>query len=184
MTNAMFIIGSGDNLARGRERCVGDLGPGTKAISRPDPNTAATFLSQNDDKKDEMDGRSDGCSGGYGGGGQGGNHQRQKSTVVTNFFPSENFAWVDDAVTWKGGEKDRERGERDLAFGGPSQLAGRQHDDRQTEIMPKRRRRSTPTSTSLRAAGNCPPSRLPSIPCRLLGSCPSTPMFNITWPSN
>ena len=69
MTNAMFIIGSGDNLARGRERCVGDLGPGTKAISRPDPNTAATFLSQNDDKKDEMDGRSDGCSGGYGGGG-------------------------------------------------------------------------------------------------------------------
>ena len=102
------MLESGDNLARGREGCVGDLGPGTKAISRPDPNTAATFLSQNDDKKDEMDGRSDGCSGGYGGGGQGGNHQRQKSTVVTNFFPSENFAWVDDAVTWKGGEKDRE----------------------------------------------------------------------------
>ena len=122
MTNA--TLGSGDNLAHGREGCVGDLGLGTKAISRPDPNTAATFLSQNDDKKDEMDGRSDGCSGGYGGGGQGGNHQRQKSTVVTNFFPSENFAWVDDAVTWKGGEKDRERGERNLAFGGPSQLAG------------------------------------------------------------
>ena len=60
MTNAMFILGSGDNLARGREGCVGDLGPGTKAISRPDPNTAATFLSQNDDKKkDEMDGPSD-----------------------------------------------------------------------------------------------------------------------------
>ena len=54
MTNA--ILGSGDNLGRG---CVGDLGPGTKAISRPDPNTAATFLSQNDGKKkDEMDGRS------------------------------------------------------------------------------------------------------------------------------
>ena len=59
MTNTM--LRSGDNLARGRG-CVGDLGPGTKAISRPDPNTAATFLSKNDGKKDEMDVRSDGGS--------------------------------------------------------------------------------------------------------------------------
>ena len=70
MTNA--TLGSGDNLAHGREGCVGDLGPGTKAISRPDPNTAATFLSQNDDKKDEMDGRSGGCSGCGPGDGDGG----------------------------------------------------------------------------------------------------------------
>ena len=54
MTNAGG--GGGDQPAR-RARMCGRIRPGgTKAISRPNPNTATTFLSENDKKDQRSDG--------------------------------------------------------------------------------------------------------------------------------
>ena len=59
-----------------RARMCGRIRPGgTKAISRPNPNTATTFLSENDKK--------DGTNGGVERG-----DDKNQPTVVTNFFPT------------------------------------------------------------------------------------------------